>query len=221
MTGFCSLVCQNYCACTTCCKWKIPTWRPQCMRSASCVVMSRLPWRACGKWWRLEDIKKTGLCGRISNILKIDMGLCFNYLCSALQLVTIVLFGLFQISLRNCIQSDNTPMHLVGKFLQIVFTNHSLPKRCGQNLFLPSSVHSFPETTQLLHYCPGCSQAQLIHLIISIYDGVPESFEVFRCHSSSSKEELSLFLNRMAKHPLQYLILEINQLSFKLQEVSS
>ena len=112
-------------------------------------------------------------------------------------------------------------MQLVGKFLQIVFTNHSLPKRCGQNLSPPSSVHSFPETTQLLHYCPGCSQAQLIHLIISIYDGVPESFEVFRCHSSSSKEELSLFLKRMAKHPLQYLILEINQLSFKLQEVSS
>ena len=110
-------------------------------------------------------------------------------------------------------------MHLVGKFLQIVFTNHSLPKRCGQNLFLSSSVHSFPETTQLLHYCPGCSQAQLIHLIISIYDGVPESFEVFRCHSSSSKEELSLFLSRMAKHPLPYLMLEINQLSFKLQEV--
>ena len=27
--------------------------------------------------------------------IKIDMGLCFNYLCSALQLVIIVLFGLF------------------------------------------------------------------------------------------------------------------------------
>ena len=110
-------------------------------------------------------------------------------------------------------------MHLVGKFLQTVFSNHSLPKRCGLSLPQPCSVHSFPETTQLLHYCPGYSQTQLIHLIISIYDGVPEAFEVFRCHSSSSKEELSLFMKRMAKHPLQYLILEVNQLSFKLQEV--
>ena len=148
-----------------------------------------------------------------------DMGLCFKQLCSALQLEIIVLFGLFQISLRNCIQSDNTPMHLVGKFLQTVFSNHSLPKRCGLSLPQPCSVHSFPETTQLLHYCPGYSQTQLIHLIISIYDGVPEAFEVFRCHSSSSKEELNLFMKRMAKHPLQYLILEVNQLSFKLQEV--
>jgi len=102
----------------------------------------------------------------------------------------------------------------------MVFNNHSLPKRCGEGL---SQSYSFlqhsSEPSQLLHYCPRYSQAQLIRLIVSIYNGVPEAFEVFRCHPLSTEEELSLFLKRVAKHPLQYLILKVNQLPFKLQEV--
>lgn len=71
----------------------------------------------------------------------------------------------------------------------------------------------------MLHYCPSYSQAELIQIIVSIYDGVPESFEVFRCRPSSTEEELSLFLKRVAKHPLQFLLLNVNHLPFKLQEV--
>ena len=113
-------------------------------------------------------------------------------------------------------------MHVVGEFLMMVFSNHSLPKRCCESLSPPHSVSrlSFsPEPTQLLHYCPGYSQIQLIRLVISIYDGVPEAFEVFHCSPSSTKEELGLFLKRAAKHPLHYLVLEVNRLSFKVQEV--
>lgn len=109
-------------------------------------------------------------------------------------------------------------MHAVGEFLEVVFNDHSLLKYCFSQ---PCSVsqHSFSEPTQLLHYCPRYSQAQLIQLIVSIYNGVPEAFEVFRCHTSSTKEELSLFLQRVAKHRLQYLILDVNRLPFILQEV--
>ena len=112
-------------------------------------------------------------------------------------------------------------MHVVGMFLETVFTKHSLSNRCGVGLCRSYSFSqlSSPELSQLLHYCPGYSQTQLIQLIVSIYDGVPEAFEVFRCHPSSTKEELSLFLERLAKHPLQYLILGVNLLPFKLQEV--
>ena len=106
-------------------------------------------------------------------------------------------------------------MRVVGTFLGMVFNNHSLPKRCGENV----SRHSSSDPTQLLHYCPRYSQLQLICLIISIYDGVPEAFEVFHCHPSSTEEEIRLFLKRVAKHPLQYLILEVNLLPFRLQEV--
>ena len=118
-------------------------------------------------------------------------------------------------------ESGNAPMHVVGEFLGMIFNNHSLPKRCSEILSWPLSIsrHSSSEPTQLLHYCPGYSQAQLIRLIISIYDGVPEAFEVFRCRPSSTEEELGLFLKLVTKHPLQYLILEVNQLPFKLQEV--
>ena len=106
-------------------------------------------------------------------------------------------------------------MCVVGTFLGMVFNNHSLPKRCGENV----SRHSSSDPTQLLHYCPRYSQLQLICLIISIYNGVPEAFEVFHCHPSSTEEEICLFLKRVAKHPLQYLILEVNLLPFRLQEV--
>ena len=125
-------------------------------------------------------------------------------------------------SCRKYINSDNAPMHVVGRFLGTVFNNHSLPKRCGEGLSRPRSVSrlSFsPEPSQLLHHCPGYSQAQLIRLIVSIYDGVPEAFEVFHCRPSSTEEELGLFLKRAAKHPLQYLVLEVNRLPFRLQEV--
>ena len=106
-------------------------------------------------------------------------------------------------------------MHVVGTFLGMVFNNHSLPNRCGEIV----SQHSSSDPTQLLHYCPKYSQLQLICLIVSIYNGVPEPFEVFHCHPLSTEEEVCLFLKRVAKHPLQYLVLEINLLPFRLQEV--
>ena len=111
-------------------------------------------------------------------------------------------------------------MHVVGEFLEVVISKHSLPKRSGDGLSQPWSISrlSSPEPTQL-HYCWRQTQAQLLQLIVNIYNGVPEAFEVFRCHPSSTKEELSLFLKRVAKHPLQYLILEVNLLPFKLQKV--
>ena len=112
-------------------------------------------------------------------------------------------------------------MHVVGMFLDMVFDKHSLPKRCDDGLSQPHTVCqlSFPEPTHLLHYCPAYSQDQLIRLIVSIYNGVPEAFEVFHCYPSSTEEELDLFMKRVAKHPLQYLILEVNRLPFRLQEV--
>ena len=64
------------------------------------------------------------------------------------------------------------------------------------------------------------TQDRLIRMIVGLYSGVPESFEVFHCRQSTTEEELNLFLKRASKHPLQYLILEVNKLSYKLQEVS-
>ncbi len=60
-----------------------------------------------------------------------------------------------------------------------------------------------------------------MRLIISIYGGVPEAFEVFHCRATTTEEELRLFLSpqRATKRPFQYLILEVNRLPYPLQEV--
>ena len=62
---------------------------------------------------------------------------------------------------------------------------------------------------------------QIIRMIIDIYQGVPEGFAVFHCRSTTSAEELTLFIERMRHYHLPYLVLQVNQLPFKLQEVSS
>ena len=68
----------------------------------------------------------------------------------------------------------------------------------------------------------GFTQSQLLQLIISIYGGVPEAFEVYHCRPTSTEEELRMFMNprRATKRPFQYLILEVNKLPYRLQEVS-
>ena len=57
-------------------------------------------------------------------------------------------------------------------------------------------------------------------LITELYEGVPEPFEVFRCRPNTTHEELNLFIERIRHHTLPYLVLHIDKLPFKLQEVS-
>ena len=71
-----------------------------------------------------------------------------------------------------------------------------------------------------LHYAPGYTHSQILRLICELYEGVPECFEVFRCRPTTTHEELNLFMERVRHHPLSYLILQVNKLPFKLQEVS-
>jgi len=56
-------------------------------------------------------------------------------------------------------------------------------------------------------------------MIITIYNGILQPFEFFHCFPDTSEEELHLFMKRAARHPHQYLLLEVNNLPFKLQEV--
>ena len=76
-----------------------------------------------------------------------------------------------------------------------------------------------PQGIYQLHYAPGYTQSQLLCLITQLYDGVPESFEVFYCHLTTTPEELKMFMDRVMHHPLSYLILNVNKLSYNLQEV--
>ncbi len=110
-------------------------------------------------------------------------------------------------------------MDAVGLFLQHLFDNGEveLPK-CRS-----SSSSGMPELDELphvLHKAPGYNQNQLIRLIVEIYGGPPEAFEVLHCRPTTSEQELKLFIKRISKHPSRkYVILEVNSMPYQLQEV--
>lgn len=130
-----------------------------------------------------------------------------------------------QQEIGNCLQdieTDDPPMQVVGKFLVLIFANHKL-MTCSDSS--PTSPHHLTslslssDVTQVLHSCPGFTQGQLIQMVIEICSGIPEAFEVFHCHPTTTEREMNLFLNRTVKHGLRSLVLEVNRLPFKLQEV--
>ena len=104
-------------------------------------------------------------------------------------------------------------MPAVGHFLKL------LQERV-EDYMLPFSTYDEPkEHPLMLHYGPNYNQTKLIQMIITIYNGIPQPFEFFHCFPDTSEEELHLFMKRAARHPHQYLLLEVNNLPFKLQEV--
>ena len=50
-----------------------------------------------------------------------------------------------------------------------------------------------------MHFAPHYDNGQLLRLLIQIYNGVPESYEVFQCDENSIEEDLKLFLTRASK----------------------
>ncbi len=122
-------------------------------------------------------------------------------------------------------------MDAVGLFLQHLFDNGEvelreclLPHRYNPKLSIQSSSSSgmpkLDELPHVLHKAPGYNQNQLIRLIVEIYGGPPEAFEVLHCRPTTSEQDLKLFIKRISKHPSRmYLILEVNSLPYQLQEV--
>lgn len=118
--------------------------------------------------------------------------------------------------------ANNPPMLVVGQFLNILFRDHTLPRRCSvkDSLSLPRHLRSVTSHfSQPLYSCPTYSQMDFLRLILNIFSGVPEAYQVLRCQASTTEEELSLFLKRVGQHHSHYLMLDVNKLPFKLQEV--
>ena len=119
--------------------------------------------------------------------------------------------------------SEYPPMHQVGAFLSALFENSDLSTNSLKRRRTTSSItrSMSQQSTHILHSCQYFTPGQLSRMIISVFGGVPEPFEVFHCRPTATEEELRLFLNpkRATKHPFQYLILEVNKLPYQLQEV--
>ena len=121
--------------------------------------------------------------------------------------------------------SSNTntlPMAVVGSFLHHLFSpddaKHWLLPTCYSNRY-PELAHSGTRSSHVLHCATGYIQSKLIRLVLEIYHGPPEAFEILHCKPETSEQELKVFIKRISHYPRQYLILEINKLPYQLQEV--
>lgn len=134
---------------------------------------------------------------------------------------------LLQNTLRDTMVSADasfSPMLVVGQFLDALFQDHVLPRRCSvkDSMSLPRHLRSITSHfAQPLYSCPTYSQMDFLCLILNLFSGVPEAYQVLRCQPSTTEEELSLFLKRVGHHHSHYLMLGVNRLPFKLQEVRS
>ena len=132
-----------------------------------------------------------------------------------------------------CLEQTNDasiPLSICGTFLDELLkhskiVDYSPHKYDDQNRLVYSAHgrHSLLHSTQsieVLHSAPDFSHGELISVIVSIYDGrFPQPYEFFRCHENTSLHELKLFLTRAVNHPLIFIILGVNLLPIKLQEV--
>ena len=133
---------------------------------------------------------------------------------------------------------SHTPMRTLGQLLRTLCNHpllvpHLLKQRSSRSGSISSKPIFSPQLSLTahssgmvfnryqLHYGPSYSPNQLMRMIVEIYHGVPEGFAVFHCRPTTSAEELSQFIERMRHHSLPYLMLLVNQLPFKLQEVDT
>lgn len=119
-------------------------------------------------------------------------------------------------------ETCNAPMEVVGTFVHKLFHEYDMKRYALQ----PRQPYKQParivsaQSSAILHSCHGLSRVQLMSLIINCYSGVPESFQLLRCNSSTTEDELNLFLNRVSTHAFQYMIVGVEKLPYQLQEVS-
>ena len=63
-------------------------------------------------------------------------------------------------------------------------------------LILSFNLRFVCQFQEVVHFAPDYDNGQLLRLLIEIYDGVPESYELFHCNKDSTEDDLKLFLQR-------------------------
>lgn len=117
-----------------------------------------------------------------------------------------------------------------GIFLDALFNNSQIseysPQKYKGEICLTSSAQIsqptlyFTHSTEFLHSALNFSQEELICVIVNIYNGrLPKPYELFRCHENTTTHQLKLFITRATNHLLTFVILGVNLLRIKLQEV--
>ena len=123
----------------------------------------------------------------------------------------------------------NLPVKVVGNFLRSVFANDFLPPAiCLYSIVPPQpanhnnrQVPALPHVNKFtLHAVHDFTPLQMLQLILTVFDGVPNSFQIFQCTSNTTEQQLDIFFDR-ALHwsDIRYLLLGVNYLHNELQEV--
>ena len=116
----------------------------------------------------------------------------------------------------------NLPVKVVGNFLRSVFSNLSpnilYPITPSQPTSMPAVLPMNSKFT--LHSVHNLNPLQMLQLIFTVFDGVPNSFQILQCSPNTTKQHLDIFFDR-AFHwsDLKYLLLGVNYLHNELQEV--
>ena len=71
----------------------------------------------------------------------------------------------------------------------------------------------------VLHCDRKYTQGQQILMIVAIFNGLPQPFEVLHCSPETTDVEMKHFMKRASIHCRNYLVLQVHSLPFKLQEV--
>ena len=117
--------------------------------------------------------------------------------------------------------AENLPVKVVGNFLRSVFANLSPNILYPISLSQPTPIPALPMNSKFtLHSVHSLNPFQMLLLIFAVFDGVPNSFQIFQCTPNTIKQHLDIFFDRVfhwSHH--QYLLLGVNYLHNELQEV--
>ncbi|XP_019857334.1 PREDICTED: uncharacterized protein LOC109585637 [Amphimedon queenslandica] len=115
--------------------------------------------------------------------------------------------GVVGLSLGS-ISSQETPTGVVGLYLYEVFKSVVISKP------IEKDFRSFA----VLHQCHKFTVKHLIQGLYSINSQFPKCYELLRCHSGTTLNDIQLFFQRIEFFPRHYYFLQVDQLNSKLQE---
>ena len=121
------------------------------------------------------------------------------------------------------------PVKIVGRFLSTIIKNVSGKEATSLLSLLPAATHLSMSQTILpvymgsrltLHSVHNFTHMQLFQLIFTVFDGVPNSFQLLQCSSNTSRQQLDLFFDRLMHwKQFHYLVMGVNYLPNESQEV--
>ena len=118
---------------------------------------------------------------------------------------------------RSLVENE-LPMKQVGTFLRRLTSDETFLHR----LYPQRTERERHAHGHVVHLAYGFNLDQLLKLILKIYDGFPESYEVLRCTRKTSKDDIRLFIERITRFPIserrQFTFVQVEELGIELQE---